>query len=84
MDTDPFVNDDFPVYVYCFVKLSYIDKTIYYRTEDHTLRRGDHVIIPKPRGGGNVTGEIVSVEPRMRFFVQAPIEETRVIGKGDA
>ncbi|MCD8181483.1 MAG: hypothetical protein LUF26_08415 [Firmicutes bacterium] len=49
MDADPFAEDDFHVYVYCLVKLPSVDEPIYYRTEDRTLRRGDHVIVPKPR-----------------------------------
>lgn len=79
MDADPFADDDFHVYVYCRVKLPHMDEAIYYRTEDHTLRRGDHVIVPKPGSDENDIGEIVSVEHHMRFSVPVPVEETRVI-----
>ncbi|MCC8077240.1 MAG: hypothetical protein LIO60_02655 [Oscillospiraceae bacterium] len=78
-DTDPFADDDFHVYVYCFVKLPSIDEPIYYRTEDRTLRSGDHVIVPKPGNNEKVTGEIISVEHHMRFSVPVPVEVTRVI-----
>ncbi len=78
-DADPFADDDFHVYVYCLVKLPSADEPIYYRTEDHTLRRGNQVIVPCPGSGETVTGEIVSVEHHMRFSVPVPVEETRVI-----
>ncbi|MCD7727071.1 MAG: hypothetical protein LUH57_01835 [Ruminococcus sp.] len=84
MDDDPFADDDFHVYVYCLVKLSSIDEPIYYRTEDRTLRRGDHVIVPKPGNSEKVTGEIISVEHHMRFSVPVPVEMTRVIVGRDA
>ncbi|MCD8188559.1 MAG: hypothetical protein LUD57_08200 [Ruminococcus sp.] len=79
MNADPFADDDFHVYVYCLVKLPSVDEPIYYRTEDHTLRRGDHVIVPKPGSDDNDIGEIVSVEHHIRFSVPVPVEETRVI-----
>ncbi|MCD8324716.1 MAG: hypothetical protein LUC32_07205 [Clostridiales bacterium] len=78
-DADPFADDDFHVYVYCLVKLPSADEPIYYRTEDHSLHRGNQVIVPCPGSGETVTGEIVSVEHHMRFSVPVPVEETRVI-----
>lgn len=79
LDADPFVYDDFHVYVYCLVKLPSADEPIYHRTEDHTLRRGNQVIVPCPGSGETITGEIVSVEHHMRFSVPVSVEETRVI-----
>ena len=78
-DADPFADDDFHVYVYCLVKLPSAEEPIYYRTEDHSLRRGNQVIVPCPDSGEVVKGEIVSVEHHMRFSVPVPVEETRVI-----
>ncbi|MCC8101553.1 MAG: hypothetical protein LIP11_04590, partial [Clostridiales bacterium] len=79
---DPFADDDFHVYVYCLVKLPSVDDPVYYRTEDHSLRRGDQVLVPAPGSREEINGEIVSVEHHMRFSVPVPVEETlRIIQK---
>lgn len=76
---DPFADDDFHVYVYCKVKLHDMDTEVYYRTEDHSLRKGDAVLVPSPIAGNEVVGEILTVEHHMKFSVPTPIEETQVI-----
>lgn len=78
---DPFADDDFHVYVYCKVKLRDTDAEVYYRTEDHSLRKGDAVLVPSPIAGIEVAGEILTVEHHMKFSVPTPIEETQVILK---
>ena len=76
---DPFAYDDFHVYVYCKVKLRDTDTEVYYRTEDHSLRKGDAVLVPSPIAGNEDVGEILTVEHHMKFSVPTPIEETQVI-----
>ncbi|MCD8174812.1 MAG: hypothetical protein LUD41_02560 [Phascolarctobacterium sp.] len=76
---DPFADDDFHVYVYCKVKLHDMDTEVYYRTEDHSLRKGDAVLVPSLISGNEVVGEILTVEHHMKFSVPTPIEETQVI-----
>ncbi len=76
---DPFADDDFHVYVYCKVKLRDTGTEVYYRTEDHSLRKGDAVLVPSLIAGNEVVGEILTVEHHMKFSVPTPIEETQVI-----
>ncbi|MCC8357954.1 MAG: hypothetical protein LJU34_09060 [Oscillospiraceae bacterium] len=76
---DPFADDDFHVYVYCKVRVNPSGAEIYYRTEDHSLRKGDKVLVPDPVSGEGKTGEIVTVEYHMRFSVPTPVEETPMI-----
>lgn len=81
--SDPFADDDFHVYVYCLVELSASKKTVYFRTEDHALKKGDCVTVPDLSGNAPVTGVILSVEHHMRFSVPQPVENTpEIIGRG--
>lgn len=52
-----------------------------YRTEDHSLRKGDAVLVPSPIAGIEVAGEILTVEHHMKFSVPTPIEGIQVILK---
>lgn len=81
VESDPFADDDFHVYVYCLVKLPAVDEPIYYRTEDHSLRKGDKVIVSEPRCNEDIIGEILSVEHHMKFSVPVPVEKTQQILK---
>lgn len=81
--SDPFTDDDFHVYVYCLVELSASKEKVYFRTEDHALKRGDCVAVPNLSGNVPTTGVILSVEHHMRFSVPQPVESTpEIIGRG--
>ena len=80
--SDPYENDDFHVYVYCSVELTDTHERKYYRTEDHSLKKGDKVIVPNPIDGVPVTGCIQSIELHMRFSVPQPVKETpEILGR---
>lgn len=77
--SDPFAYDDFHVYVYCLVELSASKEKVYFRTEDHALKKGDCVTVPGLNGNAPTTGVILSVEHHMRFSVPKPVENTLAI-----
>ena len=80
--SDPFADDDFHVYIYCLVELSVAKEKMYFRTEDHSLKKGERVIVPDLNSGEQTTGVVLSVEHHMRFSVPRPIEKTfEIIGR---
>lgn len=82
--SDPFENDDFHVYVYCSVELNDSGEKRYYRTEDHSFKKGDSVLVPDPLSGNNLVGIIRSIEHHMRFSVPQPVKETfEIIGRAE-
>ena len=82
--SDPFENDDFHVYVYCSVELNDSGEKKYYRTEDHSFKKGDAVLVPDPISGNNLVGIIRAIEHHMRFSVPQPVKETsEIIGRAE-
>lgn len=79
---DPYAADDFHVYVYCLVELDGTNTKKFYRTEDHTLKRGEAVFVPDENQSGKLRGTICSIEHHMSFSVPKPVEETpEIIGR---
>jgi hypothetical protein len=59
-----------------------MDYIFYKRTEDHSLKKGERVIVPDLNSGEQTTGVVLSVEHHMRFSVPRPIEKTfEIIGR---